>query len=157
MGPRARIARLALEAGDKARALVELDAAVDADLTSLDEARELAALAEDLGDGRRGLAAHARISELVPDEWTSHSAIGRAALADGDLVVASQRLRLALAAGPDDPAGARTDHAEVLVAAGDPEAAKRELLEALEQAPLYERAQELLLKVVDVGRPEKRR
>ena len=156
-GPRARLARLSLEAGDRTRALTEFEEAVSGDLTSLDEARELAALAAELGDTRRVGLAHSRISELVPYEWASHSALGRAAFEQGDLAVAAQRFRLALAAGPDDPAGARTDHAEVLVASGEQDAAKRELLSALEQAPLYERAQELLLKVVETGRPGGRR
>jgi tetratricopeptide (TPR) repeat protein len=151
-GPRARLARLALDAGDKARAMAEFEAAVAGDLTSLDEARELAALAAELGDARRAVLAHARISELVPYEWASHSALGRAAFAQGDLAVAAQRFSLALAAGPDDPAGTKTDHAEVLVASGERDAAKRELLSALEQAPLFERAQELLLKVVEPAR-----
>jgi Flp pilus assembly protein TadD len=93
----------------------------------------------------------------VPYEWASHTAIGRAAMARGDLAVAAQRFRLALAAGPDDPAGARTDHAELLVIAGKRDDAKRELLSALTDAPLYERAQELLLKVVGDDRTGGRR
>jgi tetratricopeptide (TPR) repeat protein len=156
-GPRARLAALALGQGDTARAMAALEAAIADDLTSLDEARQLAALAAEAGDAHRSLLAHTRISELVPYEWASHTAIGRAAMARGDLAVAAQRFRLALAAGPDDPAGARTDHAELLVIAGKRDDAKRELLSALTDAPLYERAQELLLKVVGDDRTGGRR
>ena len=155
-GPRALLARASLEAGDKARAAEELELAVAADLTALDEARELAELAAELGDDRRAVVAHQRISDLVPHESASHSVIGRAAMAQGDLASAATRFRLALAAGPADVAAARTDHAEVLVASGQQPAAKRELLAALQDAPLYDRAQDLLLTIVDSNRREGR-
>ena len=152
-GPRGRLAAILAERGDKARAAAELEAALQSDLTAIDEARQLAELAGELGDTRRSLLAHTRISEVVPHEWASHTAVGRAALASGDLATAGRRFQWALAAGPEDPAAARTDHAEVLVASGQRDEAKRELLTALEAAPLYERAQELLLQVVDGKRP----
>jgi tetratricopeptide (TPR) repeat protein len=155
-GPRALLARASLDAGDKARAAEELERAVSADLTALDEARELAELAEELGDARRVVIAHQRISELVPHESASHSVIGRAAMADGDLAAAAMRFRLALAAGPANLAAARTDHAEVLVASGQGPQARKELIAALEDAPLYGRAQDLLLSIVDANRREGR-
>jgi Tfp pilus assembly protein PilF len=147
-GPRALLAAALLEAGQKARAAVELDKAVAADDTGLDQARALAELAGELDDAARGVRAHTRISDLQPLEAASQTALGRAALAAGDASTAARRFRLALAAGPENPVSARTDHAEALLAVGQQDSAKRELLAALENAPLYARAQDLLLKVI---------
>ncbi len=47
--------------------------------------------------------------------------------------------------------GARTDLAEALLAAGRRDEAKAQALAALEQAPRFERAQQVLLAVVDGG------
>ena len=44
-------------------------------------------------------------------------------------------------------AAAHADRAEALIANGQPAEAKREVLEALEIAPSFERAQDLLLKI----------
>ena len=53
------------------------------------------------------------------------------------------------AVGPVDRVGTHSDLAESYLEAGDFDAARREVLNALEMAPTYERAQELLLKVIE--------
>jgi Tfp pilus assembly protein PilF len=60
--------------------------------------------------------------------------------------------RVALAAGPIDRASAHVDLAEGLLQTGEKAEAKREALSALEIAPTYSRAQDVLLKLVDGGR-----
>ena len=60
-----------------------------------------------------------------------------------------REFRAALAAGPADPAPAHCDLAEALLLGGRKAEAKKEVLAALEIAPTYGRAQELLLKIVD--------
>jgi Tfp pilus assembly protein PilF len=57
-----------------------------------------------------------------------------------------------LAIGPVDPAAAHTDLAESYFKSGKRTEAKKQTLAALEIAPTYERAQELLLKLTE-GRP----
>lgn len=57
--------------------------------------------------------------------------------------------RVALAAGPIDKAAAHADLAESLFAGGQRDEAKREALAALEIAPTFERAQDLLLKLTE--------
>jgi cellulose synthase operon protein C len=52
-----------------------------------------------------------------------------------------------LALGPVDEAGAHTDLAETYFKAGKRAEAKKQTLAALEIAPTYERAQDLLLKL----------
>ena len=56
--------------------------------------------------------------------------------------------RVALAAGPVDKAGAHADLAEGLFEAGQRDEARKQALAALEIAPTYSRAQDLLLKLV---------
>jgi Flp pilus assembly protein TadD len=74
------------------------------------------------------------------------------ALASGQTADAVRNFRVALAAGPVDRATAHTDLAEALLQAGNRAEAKRQALAALEVAPTYERAQELLLKLIDGSR-----
>ena len=57
----------------------------------------------------------------------------------------------ALALGPTDRAAAHCDLGESLLAKGRKADAKREALAALEIAPSFERAQELLLKSIQSG------
>ena len=62
---------------------------------------------------------------------------------------ALRAFRSALATKPQDMAGAHTDLGEALLMAGQPADAKRATLDALEIAPSYERAQDLLLKITE--------
>jgi Tfp pilus assembly protein PilF len=61
--------------------------------------------------------------------------------------VASREFRTVIALKPIDPAVAHTDLAESYLKAGKRDDAKRQTLAALEIAPTYERAQDLLLKL----------
>ncbi len=60
-----------------------------------------------------------------------------------------REFRAALEAGPADPAPAHCDMAEALLLNRQRADAKKEVLAALEIAPTFERAQELLLRIVD--------
>jgi Flp pilus assembly protein TadD len=74
------------------------------------------------------------------------------ALATGETADAVRNFRVALAAGAADRASAHADLAEALLQLGDRAEAKRQALAALEVAPTYERAQDLLLKLAGGGR-----
>jgi Tfp pilus assembly protein PilF len=67
------------------------------------------------------------------------------------VATAVREFRAALAIGPADRASAHCDLGEGYLLAGRSAEAKREALAALEIAPSFERAQDLLLKVVDGG------
>ena len=67
----------------------------------------------------------------------------------GDHETALREFDIALATGPADTASAHADLGEAYLAAGRPADAKRQALASLEVAPLFERAQELLLRVVE--------
>jgi hypothetical protein len=74
------------------------------------------------------------------------------ALEAGQPADAVRNFRVALAAGPLDRASAHADLAEGLFQTGNKADARREALAALEIAPTYQRAQDLLLKLLDGAR-----
>ena len=63
--------------------------------------------------------------------------------------MATREFRMALAVGAPDRAAAHCDLGESYLMAGQVADAKREALAALEIAPSFERAQDLLLKTID--------
>ena len=147
--PRAQIATLAQAQGDPQRALRELEELLAVDHANVDAARQLQALADRAGNARVSASAAARVVALDPFDSAAHTALGRSALGSGDHQVAAREFRLALITGPADAAAAHCDLGEAYLAAGRPVDAKREALASLEVAPLFERAQDLLLKTVE--------
>ena len=147
--PRAQIAGLAERAGDFPRALAELKSLVGDDHTNIEAARRLVPLARRLGDQPALALAYERIVTLDPFDSAAHSAYGRLAWERRDLALAAREFKAAIDAGPVDPVPAQCDLAEVLLASGELAEAKRAVLAALETAPTYERAQRLLLRIVE--------
>ena len=140
---------IATERGDTARAIQALEALVKVDHTDVESARKLAALLEKQGDAARTAAAYEVVAELDPFDAQAQGHVGRFALKSGDADRAIRAFRAALASNPADRAGAHIDLAEASFAAGQVDEAKRQVLAALEIAPSFERAQDLLLKIVD--------
>ena len=62
--------------------------------------------------------------------------------------LAAREFRAAVDAGPVDPVPAQCDLADVLLSSGDRAGARQAVLTALEAAPTYERAQQILLRIV---------
>jgi tetratricopeptide (TPR) repeat protein len=150
--PRVQLAALALAAAEPARAVRELTALLAVDHTNVDAARQLLAAADRAGDGATARAAAARVVALDPFDSAAHTSLGRAALAEGDHSTATREFHVAIETGPADAAAAHCDLGEAYLAAGRTIDAKREALASLEVAPLFERAQELLLKAVEARR-----
>jgi Flp pilus assembly protein TadD len=88
---------------------------------------------------------------LNPYDGPARSALGRAALQRNDAEFAAREFRTAIALKPIDPAVAHTDLAESYLKAGKRDEAKRQALAALEIAPAYARAQDLLLQLTEAG------
>jgi tetratricopeptide (TPR) repeat protein len=147
--PQAVIARLAEQLGDHARATKAYLAVLAQDHTAVEPARRLAAIAEKTGDTASLAAAHERIVEIDPFDTQGHTGLGRLALKRNDAPTAVREFKAVLAIGPADRAAAHCDLGESYLLAGRRDDAKREALAALEIAPSFERAQDLLLKVVD--------
>jgi tetratricopeptide (TPR) repeat protein len=151
--PNALIALIAAEQKDTDRAIQALEALVKVDSTDVESARKLAALLATRGDAARTTAAYTLVAELDPFDVLAQTAVGRAALQRRDTDKAIRAFRAALAAGPSDKAAAHLDLGEAYFQAGQLDDAKKEALAALEIAPSFERAQDLLLKIVAAPPP----
>jgi tetratricopeptide (TPR) repeat protein len=150
--PMARIATLAESRGDLRRAVEALERLLARDDTNIEAARRLAGLVDAAQEPARAVRAWARVAELDPFDATASAALGRHALDSRAPEAAARWFRAALAAGPVDRAAAHCDLAETYMAAGETPQARRQVLAALEVAPSYARAQDLLLAIVDGGR-----
>jgi Tfp pilus assembly protein PilF len=146
--PHVVMARLAEELGDTARAMSEYRAALSQDHTTIEPARRLAALAEKASAQPALLQAYDRIVAIDPFDPLAHTGLGRLALTNNQPETAVREFKAALAIGPADKASAHCDLAEAYLLAKRPADAKAQALAALEIAPSYDRAQELLLKAI---------
>jgi tetratricopeptide (TPR) repeat protein len=147
--PYMQIFEIAMADNDKAKAASTLEAMLRYEHTALDAARQVVTLLDGNSDQARLNTALQRVVAIDPFDAPSHTTLGRMALAAGQTAEAVRNFRVALAAGPVDRASAHADLAEGLLQAGDRAEAKRQALAALEIAPTYERAQDILLKLVD--------
>jgi tetratricopeptide (TPR) repeat protein len=149
--PHALMGRLAEQLGDPARAIKEYRAHLTNDHNDIEAARRLTELAAKANDQANLAFATDRIVELDPFDASGHTGLGRLALRSRDAPVAMREFKVALAIGPADRASAHCDLADSYLLAGRPADAKREALAALEIAPSFERAQDILLKAIDGG------
>jgi tetratricopeptide (TPR) repeat protein len=146
--PHALMAGLAEKLNDRPRAIKEYEAVLASDHTNVEAARKMSALAEAAGDERALTVALTRVVSLDPFDAAAHTGWGRAALKRRELVIATREFRAALQIGVTDKAAAHCDLGESYLLAGRKADAKKEALAALEIAPSFERAQELLLNAV---------
>jgi tetratricopeptide (TPR) repeat protein len=149
---RALLANVLQKKGDRERAMQELDTLLADSSTALESARQLATLAREADDDTRQRTAVDRIVALDPFDAGAHAALGRLALEQQDTTVALRELQVALKLGSPDQAAVHTDMAEAYMLKGQPAQVREHVIAALEIAPRFERAQELLLKVVDAPR-----
>jgi cellulose synthase operon protein C len=147
--PLARIAELATARGDVARAASAYERLTSHDSSDLSSARAWAGLLDPESSPEEAETAYSRVVAIDPFDAEAHAALGRLALAGERGEEAVRNFTIALAAGPLDRASAHADLAESLADTGRHDEAKRETLAALEVAPTYERAQELLLRLVE--------
>ena len=145
VSPHGLLAEIAEKDGDPARARKELRELLTYDHENVDAARHLALLAgkanatEDQDIGLR------LVADLNPFDGEVHSLLGRRELAKSRPEAALIEFQAALALNPPNLAEAHTDVGEVLLALGRRDEARKEALQALQQAPSYARAQDLLL------------
>jgi tetratricopeptide (TPR) repeat protein len=149
--PHDEMAAIALERKDRARASSELAALLAVDFNNIDAAREQARLLreDNVADPARLQPVYERIAAIDPYDVEAHVALGRLAMQRNEPEAAALEFRTVIALNPVDRAAAYTDLAESYFKSGKRAEAKKQTLAALEIAPTYERAQELLLKLVD--------
>jgi cellulose synthase operon protein C len=145
------MAAIALSKKDTTRATTELTALVAVDFNNVEAARQLAELLRqaNVDDPAKLVPVYQRITAIDPFDPDAHAMLGRFALQRNDADTAAREFRAVIALGPVDRAAAYTDLAESYFKGGKRAEAKKQTIAALEIAPTYERAQELLLKLVD--------
>ena len=145
--PNVKLAKLAVEQKQPDRALAALEALSKVDANDIESARTWAGLVAAKNDPKRSAAAYARVASIDPFDLDAQATLGNYALVSGDAPTAIRAFKSVLAAGTVDKAAARTYLAEAYLANGQKSEAKKEVLAALELAPQFERAQDLLLRL----------
>jgi tetratricopeptide (TPR) repeat protein len=143
--PRWLLARIYRERGDNRRAADELSALTLSDENHYDANVALADLLEQLGDTTGAAAALERTMYIHPYDPASHVRLARMYSTIREHKKAVRERKAVVALNPVDRAEALYQLALAYRDAGDPAAARREVLRALEQAPGFEKAQDLLL------------
>jgi cellulose synthase operon protein C len=148
-GPNAMIAEMAIEKKDNARALTALEAWVREDFDNVEAARKLAALMREMNvtDPARLRPAYQRIVAIDPFDAEAQAQVGRLSMALNQPQLAVRHFKAVIGLKPVDAASAHTDLAESQLKSGQRADARRQTLAALEIAPGYERAQNLLLEI----------
>jgi tetratricopeptide (TPR) repeat protein len=141
------LSQLALKRGDTTAAIAELKSIVDSDDSQYEAHLLLATLLE----RRRDLAGAARVLELAmyiaPGSAATHEHLAAMYATLGEWPKAVRERRAVVALAPVDRAEAFYQLALALHRAGDDAGARHAVLQALEAAPDFERAQKLLLEL----------
>ena len=147
--PNALLAEIAIRRKDPKGAIDALQSQVDVDFNNIDAARQLAALMRDNGvtEPAKVEPVYKRIVDIDPFDAESRTALGRLLMKQDKADAAVREFKAVVAMNPVDQAAAYTDLAESYFQSGKRAEARRQTLAALEIAPSYERAQDLLLKL----------
>ena len=145
--PYAQLARIYREKGDKQKAAAELEQLTLRNETNYEANVQLADLLESVGNSAGAAAALERGVFIFPMQPALHTRLAGlyGTLANKAKVVRERRALVAL--NPVDRAEALYQLALAYFELGDRAAARREVLRALEEAPNFEKAQELLLRL----------
>lgn len=144
--PNALLAQIAEKEDDRDAARRYWRTLLAYDHENVQAARRLAALAQGI-PAEEDLALRL-VADLQPFDMDVHGQLGRRLLEEGDYSEALVEFQAAVALGPANLADAHADVAETLLRLDRPGEAKTSALRALEQAPTYARAQDLLLEAV---------
>jgi cellulose synthase operon protein C len=146
------MAQAHLAKGDKKAAVADLAAYQKAGGQAPATLKKLAALEEELGDGKAAAATLDRINFIYPvHDEDLHRKLGELWLAQGNYPGAIREDKAVVAMKPLDKAGAQYNLAQAYFAAGQKDKAEETVLGALEAAPGYKPAQKLLLEIEKPG------
>jgi tetratricopeptide (TPR) repeat protein len=134
--------------GDDKQAAEALAARVRYDQDGLATLKALAALRAKIGDRTGAIEAWRLSFYVTPFEYASHTEAGQLNLAEKNYARALQEFQATLALDPPNVAEANYNLANAYHLLGKQSEAKHAVLRSLEAAPSYEKAQELLLKIV---------
>lgn len=140
--------KLLEQKGDQAQAAAILDRLVKADENNLEALKTIARIRAALGDKQKALDALRASFYISPFDYKLHTQAGELSVDLKDNAHALTEFQVALALRPPNIAEANYNVATAYHALGRQLDAKRSVLRALEAAPRYEKAQELLLRIV---------
>jgi len=146
-GPSWYLAEIARTAGDTTRAITLVEQVTSRNETAWEANMMEADLREARGDKAGAIRALDRLNWIWPYDPTVHVRMATLSAAQGDRARAVLERRAIIAMGPTDLLDARYELARALRDAGDIVGARRELLQVLEAAPSFEKAQALLLEL----------
>lgn len=139
------LARIHIQRGDSADALRELETLTGIDESFLEANLEESRLREAAGDGEGAIEALRRAVNIYPFDEETHGRLAGLAAGRGLHSVAVRAREALVALDPVDMAGALYRLALAQYQAGDAVQARRTVLRALERAPNFEAAQDLLM------------
>ena len=151
--PAAMLAKLYGESGDKAKAIAMLKVVALSDESAFDANVQLGTLLAAANDSAGAMDALERAVFVNPFPADVHKSLAALAAARGDHARHVREREALVALDPVDKAAALFDLAVAYRSAGDEMKARRTVLRALEDAPNFERAQDLLLAIVDGRKP----
>jgi len=146
--PYESLAKLLEQKGDREQAARTLDSLVKTDENNLEALKTIARLRLALGERQQALDALQASFFISPFDYKLHTQAGELSLEMKDYAKALTEFQVALALAPPNVAEANYNVAAAFHALGRQPEAKRAVLRALEAAPRYDKAQELLLRIV---------
>jgi tetratricopeptide (TPR) repeat protein len=146
--PYESLAKLLEQKGDKAQAAKVLEGLVKTDENNIEALKTIARIRLALGDQRQALDALQASFYINPFDYKLHAQAGELSVELKDYAKALTEFQVVLALAPPNVAEANYNVAAAFHALGRQPEAKRAVLRALEAAPRYEKAQELLLRIV---------
>jgi tetratricopeptide (TPR) repeat protein len=154
-GPYALLAEAYGRMGDKRAAAAELQAMTEINEEAFAENIAAAAALQELGDRAGAMAALDRAVWINPFDQNAHLKLAEIATELANRPIAIRERRALLALDPTDRVEALYQLALAYTEAGDLVSARREVLRALEQAPNYGKAQDLLLRIRSTRPPDR--
>ncbi len=146
--PYESLAKLLEQKGDQAQAAKVLGELVKTDENNLEALKTIARIRVALGERQQALAALQASFFISPFDYKLHTQAGELSIELKDYSQALTEFQVALALAPPNVAEANYNVASAFHALGRQPEAKRAVLRALEAAPRYDKAQELLLRIV---------
>jgi tetratricopeptide (TPR) repeat protein len=146
-GPYALLAQAYQMKNDKKASAAELQAMTAINEEAFVENMAVATAMLELGDRAGAMSALERAVWINPFDRDAHMRLAELASQTGERRIAVRERRALLALDPTDRVEALYQLALAYADAGDMVSARREVLRALEQAPNYSRAQDLLLRI----------
>jgi tetratricopeptide (TPR) repeat protein len=142
------LAKLLEQKGDRSQAAKVLEGLVKTDENNLEALKTIARLRLALGERQQALDALQASFYINPFDYKLHTQAGELSVELKDYAKALMEFQVALALAPPNVAEANYNVAAAYHALGRQPEAKRSVLRALEAAPRFEKAQELLLRIV---------